>query len=135
MNAPITPPVTANTSAAAAARRKNGSVRMSTQGMGMELPSQDLLVVLELSDVVGHRDDRQIVFAEEVEEEVSDLGLTEGIDTGRGLVEDEELGVSCQGPGQDHPLELAAGKHGERTIEELRHLELATELLVRRGHG
>ena len=43
-------------------------------------------------------------------EVATDLGPGGGVEGGEGLVEQEDLGLGGQGPGQGHPLGLAAGE-------------------------
>ena len=65
-----------------------------------------------LGQVVGGEEERAPgdgLFAHRVPE----LAAGEGVHAGGGFVEDDEVGVSCQGEGQAHALEFAAGELGE----------------------
>ena len=60
--------------------------------------------------VVAHRQGGQALPADEGGEFRQDLVLGQGVQGARGFVQEEEFGLSRQGPGQGHPLPLPPGK-------------------------
>lgn len=62
-------------------------------------------------------------------EELDDRPLGDGVDPGKGLVHDVELGLLGEGPGEEDALLLTAGELADLTIGELAHPDL-----VQAGH-
>jgi hypothetical protein len=59
---------------------------------------------------VAHRQGREALPPQEVHQLPQDPALGDRVQGAGGLVQEEELGLPGQGPGQGHPLPLPAGE-------------------------
>ena len=62
------------------------------------------------TQVVGHDQDADLHLVSELQEEVQDLSSHRGVETGHGLVSDDQLRFEDQCAGDHHPLTLATGQ-------------------------
>jgi hypothetical protein len=69
-------------------------------------------------EIVRRHEDRAATLRESFEE-IHQLLLRRWIDTGRGLIEQEELGFRCEGAGEEDALLLATGQGTDRPAREV----------------
>src|SRR5690606_20023604 len=74
----------------------------------------------EVEVVQDHRD-RRSAAAIEVGQQVQDLDLVTHVEEGRGLVEQQDVGLLCQGQGDPHALALAAGQFVDDPVGQVQH--------------
>ena len=76
--------------------------------------------MLDDPQVVGDEHIGQVVLLLDVLHQIDDLGLDGYVQGGHGLVTDHKLGVQGNGPGNAHPLPLAAGELVGVAVDVLR---------------
>jgi hypothetical protein len=76
-------------------------------------------------EIVRDENDGEFVAFVNGGDEFVEIGLAGGIHAGGGLVEEEQLGFGEEAERDEDALELAAGKMGERGVEELFGVEFA----------
>ena len=69
------------------------------------------------------RDDHGDPIAVQLAKEMQDVVTRSDVDAGRGLIEQEELGVAHQCTGEEYTLLLSAGQSADVTLRVLRHAE------------
>ena len=91
--------------------------------------------VVDDAQVVGDHDDAHVPVLLEVLHELEDLGLNGDIQSGGGLIGDEELRVAGQGNGDHHPLAHTAGELVGILLHALLRVRDAAQLQELKGPG
>ena len=79
--------------------------------------------------------DRQHGGEAQLAEQLEQFELVPDVEVVRGFVEDQQRCVLDERAGHQHPLALAAGQCGERTLRQVLHADPGHGLPDRRGRG